>query len=162
MLVIASFFRFMGGYTIGLQSATFFMHRYPDHTAQFAMMTPVVVICGGLPSSFIGGYLSDKYDILIPTIKGRIAGYGALAACPFILITFVVQPTFWVSIWSLFIAYLFAEMWYGPAHAQINNLFPSEVQGFAVAIFNIAGLISGTLVSIVVSKLIQTYDPNDS
>jgi hypothetical protein len=34
-------------------------------------------------------------------------------------------------------------MWYGPAHAQINNMFPSEYQGFAVAVFNFSGAVAG-------------------
>jgi hypothetical protein len=30
-LVIASFFRFFGGYALGFLGATFFDHRYPDN-----------------------------------------------------------------------------------------------------------------------------------
>lgn len=88
-LTIASFFRFFGGYTLGFLSATFFIHRYPLNTTDFAYMSPVVVIGGGLPASFIGGYISDTLDERYPQIKGVIAGAGALAACPFIFLTFI-------------------------------------------------------------------------
>jgi hypothetical protein len=88
-------------------------------------MASVIVIGGGLPSSFIGGYISDKYETRYPNIKGLIAGLGALAATPFIAITYFLQPPFWYAILSYYFAYFLAEMWYGPAHAQINNLFPS-------------------------------------
>jgi hypothetical protein len=50
-------------------------------------------------------------------IKGLIAGCGALAATPFIIITYLVQPSFWWAIISYYFAYFLAEMWYGPAHA---------------------------------------------
>jgi hypothetical protein len=53
-------------------------------------MSSVIVIGGGIPASFIGGYLSDKLEDRIPNIKGLISGLGALAACPFIVITYII------------------------------------------------------------------------
>lgn len=53
-------------------------------------MASVIVIGGGLPSSFVGGFLSDKLEDRCPNIKGLIAGLGALAACPFIVVTYII------------------------------------------------------------------------
>jgi hypothetical protein len=89
-LTIASFFRFFGGYSLGFLSATFFLHKYPENDSQYAYMASVIVIGGGVPSCFIGGYLSDKLEDRIPNIKGLIAGLGALAATPFIFITYFI------------------------------------------------------------------------
>ena len=36
-------------------------------------------------------------------------------------------------------------MWYGPTHAAINRLFPSEFQGMAVAIFTLLGAMAGAV-----------------
>lgn len=116
-LTIASFFRFFGGYSLGFLSATFFLHKYPDNDTQYAYMASVIVIGAGLPASFLGGYLADKFEARQPMIKGLIAGLGALAACPFIVVTYIIQPPFWWAILSYYIAYFLAEMWYGPAHA---------------------------------------------
>jgi hypothetical protein len=116
-LVVASFFRFFGGYSLGFLGATFFDHRYPNHVTQYAYMNTVIVVGGGLPASFLGGYLADKLEHKQPNVKGLIAGLGALAATPFIAITFIVQPGFWTAILSYYVAYFLAEMWYGPAHA---------------------------------------------
>ena len=80
-------------------------------------MNTVIVVGGGLPASFLGGYLADKLEYRLPNVKGLIAGLGALAATPFIVITFIVQPGFWFAILSYYVAYFLAEMWYGPAHA---------------------------------------------
>lgn len=49
-------------------------------------------------------------------------------------------------------------MWYGPAHAQINNMFPSEYQGFAVAVFNLTGAIAGTVATLSLGALKSHYD----
>lgn len=89
-------------------------------------MGAFVVIGGGLPASLIGGYAGDKLEAKYGGIKSFIAGGGSLLAIPFILITYLWQPPFWYAIFSYYIAYFIGEMWYGPAHAQINNMFPSE------------------------------------
>ena len=125
-LVLAGALRFFGGYSLGFLSGPFFEKRYPDNTNQFAYMNAVIVIGGGLPASFLGGWLSDVFEDKYPTMKGLIPGVGALASAPFILIAYGFQPGFWGSIISYYFAYFLAEMWYGPSHAQINNMFPSE------------------------------------
>jgi hypothetical protein len=81
-----------------------------------------------------------------------------LAATPFILISYGWQPSFWGSILSYYVAYFLAEMWYGPAHAQINNMFPSEYQGFAVAVFNLTGAIAGTIATLSLGALKTKFD----
>lgn len=116
-LSIASFFRFFGGYSLGFISATFYETRYPDNVSDYAYMNSVIVIGGGLPACMIGGWMSDNLEKRFPTIKGQISGVGALAAIPFIIFTYWVQPGFWWAIWSYWLAYFTAEMWYGPSHA---------------------------------------------
>ena len=78
----------MGGYSLGFLSASFFENRYPSHLSQYAYMGAVVVIGGGLPASMLGGYAGDKLEKRIGGIKSYISGVGALAALPFILITY--------------------------------------------------------------------------
>ena len=121
----------------------------------------VVTVGGGLPASMLGGILSDRLESRFGSVKGLIAGVGALAAVPFIIIAYAVQPSFWGSIWSYYIAYFLAEMWYGPSHAQINNMFPSEYQGFAVAVFNLLGAIAGTIATLTLGAIKTKYDTGD-
>jgi hypothetical protein len=59
---------------------------------------------------------------------------------------------------SLFFAYLTAEMWYGPAHAAVNRIFPSEFQGIAIAIFTLLGALAGALATYLIGVLGDKYD----
>ena len=160
-LTAAGALRFFGGYSLGFLSGSFFEDRYPDYTNQFAVMNAVVVIGGGLPASMLGGYLSDRFEGQYGSVKGMIAGVGAISATPFIIIAYGWQPSFWGSILSYYVAYFIGEMWYGPAHAQINNMFPSEYQGFAVAVFNLSGAIAGTIATLSLGALKSHYDSGD-
>ena len=157
-LMAAGFFRFFGGYSLGFLSAEFFEHRYPDQTSLYSVMNAVIVIGGGLPASMLGGYLSDKLEGRIGSIKGLIAGVGALVAIPFIIIAYWCQFSFWSSILSYYVAYFVAEMWYGPSHAQINNMFPSEFQGFSVAVFNFFGSLAGTIATLTLGAIKDRVD----
>ena len=160
-LLAAGFFRFFGGYSLGFLWAGFFEERYPQYTDQYALMTPVVITGAGLPASLLGGYLSDRLEDRFGSIKGLIAGCGALAAIPFIIVAYALQLGFWVSIMAYYCAYFLGEMWYGPSHAQINNMFPSEYQGIAVAVFNLLGAIAGTIATLLLGWL-QTRLDDDS
>jgi len=51
-------------------------------------MNAVIVIGGGLPASLIGGWMSDRLEPRFGSIKGLISGVGALAAIPFIMISY--------------------------------------------------------------------------
>ena len=53
-------------------------------------------------------------------------------------------------------------MWYGPSHAQINNMFPSEYQGLAIAIFNLAGSITGTIATLLLGLLKTKFNTDCS
>ena len=161
-LVLAGFFRFFGGYSLGFLSGGFFEERFPEYTSEFGYMNAAVIIGGGLPASLLGGYLSDKYESRYGSVKGLIAGMGALAAIPFIFITYAIQPGFWGSIFSYYFGYFLAEMWYGPSHAQINNMFPSEYQGFAIAVFNLLGAIAGTISTLLLGWLKTVYESEDN
>ena len=90
MLLLASFFRFWAGYSLGLLSGSFLEHRWPDQIENISISQAVTIIGGGLPASMIGGFLADKLEERAPSMRGLIAGLGALIAVPFIFLAFVV------------------------------------------------------------------------
>ena len=61
-LLMASFFRFMGGYTIGVWGKNYFSNAYPDRENEFAITYFLILIFGSVPSELIGGYIGDKYE----------------------------------------------------------------------------------------------------
>ena len=68
--IIASTFRFFGGFSIGFCSPSFFQNLYPDKETEYSITNAFVVVVGGLTSSYMGGYLSDKFEDRYPRIKG--------------------------------------------------------------------------------------------
>ena len=88
-LLLAVFFRGISSACIGFLSGAFFEQRYPDNLTEFSYMNTIVVIGAGLPAVVIGGWISDKYEERVGSIKGLIAGIGALIALPFIVGAFV-------------------------------------------------------------------------
>ena len=70
-------------------SVTFFNAVFPTKINAYSISNTVIVVGGGLPASMIGGYLSDKWEHRYGGIKGMTAGLGALAATPFIFITYI-------------------------------------------------------------------------
>jgi len=64
--LIASFLRFLGGYSIGFWGANFFTKVYPDYVAWYSVLNACITIFGGMPSSFIGGVLGDRFEFKYP------------------------------------------------------------------------------------------------
>ena len=93
-------------------------------------MNAFVTIFGGMPSSYLGGLLGDYFESEKGgnhlQSKGYISGFGALIACIFIITCYLIQINFWVSIASLYLAYLSAEVWLGITYSMINKTIPSN------------------------------------
>ena len=60
--MVASSIRFIGGYSIAFWGTNFFTNVYPDYVSYYSVMNAFVTICGGLPSSYIGGILGDYFE----------------------------------------------------------------------------------------------------
>ena len=60
LLFVASAFRFCAGYGIGVWKAPFFREAFPGFQDQFSVANAFVISGGGVLSSVLGGYLSDK------------------------------------------------------------------------------------------------------
>jgi sugar phosphate permease len=86
--ITASTLRFIGGYSIGFWSPSFFQGKYPDESTNYSIANAFVVVVGGLTSSYAGGWVTDKYEDRYPRIKGYISGLGALTSCIFIVVTY--------------------------------------------------------------------------
>lgn len=134
-LLIAAFFRFAGGYSLGYWATSFFQAAYPDKQSLYSEVYFIILLTGGIPSEMIGGWICDKFEPRVNGIKGIVSASGAALGSIFIILTFYIKTTFaWAMVFYYF-EYLTAEVFFGPAYAQINKLVASQMQGLGVAIF---------------------------
>jgi len=61
LVLIATIFKAIGGATKGYFGVFFFTQVYADYDKEFSILNIFVSICGGIPSSLIGGYLGDYF-----------------------------------------------------------------------------------------------------
>lgn len=116
-LLLAAFFRFMGGYALGVWGKNYFSIAYPDNENDYAIAYFLILIFGSVPSELIGGYIADKYEPTFPRIKGYLSAGGAAIGSIFIVFTFIVEMGFWPQIIAYYFEYLFAEVFFGPSYA---------------------------------------------
>jgi MFS family permease len=126
----ASVFKCIGGASIANLGANFFTQVYSGYDKQYSIANAFVAIGGGIPSAFIGGFFGDYFESEKGGkrlyMKGYLSGFGALIACIFVVLCFLIQINFWISISSLFFVTLFAEVWPGNTISIINKIFPSN------------------------------------
>jgi hypothetical protein len=62
-VTIAACFRFIGGFAIGYYHEKYIVGVYPDYQTTFSWMNASILSIGGFLSQFIGGIISDKYEV---------------------------------------------------------------------------------------------------
>lgn len=94
ILVIATTIKQAGGISTLFWGPSFFTKVYPDYEDVFSVLNAFVTICGGLPSTYIGGYLGDYYESSKGgkryAMKGYISGFGILTASLFVGLCYIV------------------------------------------------------------------------
>ena len=123
--MIAAFFRFAGGYSLAFWGRKYFATVYPEHADQFSIAYFLILIFGSTPSELIGGYLTDKYELRYPMIKGHLSAAGAAIGSIFIVFSILIKSNFWLQIIAYYFEFLFAEVFFGPCYAQINMIIQS-------------------------------------
>ena len=121
-LLLAAFFRMAGGYSIAFWSKKYFTLVFPDYQNEFAIAYFLILIFGSIPSELMGGYITDKYEIKYPWIKGVLSATGAGIGMIFIVFSILIVTNFWIQIVCFYFEFLFAEVFFGPTLAQINMI----------------------------------------
>mmetsp|Transcript_18416 Transcript_18416/g.24314 ORF Transcript_18416/g.24314 Transcript_18416/m.24314 type:complete len:553 (+) Transcript_18416:122-1780(+) len=154
---LAAALREAAGLGIYTWCAPFFRSKFPTNVTQYAVLNAAIMGCGGVISSFLGGFLSDYWM----SQKGRHSGgrawtcaLGCLGAVPFWMLA-VSSGNFYLAIGFLFLQYVVAEGWYGPTTAILQDALPSTVRGLAQGLLGMiltAGNISPVLIGIFANK----------
>ena len=157
-IFLAATLRYAAGFCIGVWKAPFIFEKFPGSENLFAGTNAVVVSCGGLLSSIIGGYVSDILAKPVPGDEGKglarswVPAVGSILAVP-AWILFIKAPTPELSILFLFSEYIFAECWFGPTLAALFNAVPNDRRGTAQGIFSVLTAI-GNFAPILIGALI--------
>ena len=119
---------------------------------RYSILNAAVVSTGGALSSFLGGFLADRWAKKQVKARAWVPAIGSvLGFIPFIGTLYF--ENFYASIACLFFEYLFAECWFGPAISIIQLRIPQQARGVAISLFlfsaqmigNIAPTIFGAL-----------------
>jgi len=156
LLYSATALRFCAGFSIGIWKAPFVFSKFPGSEAAFAGSNAVVVACGGLFSSLVGGYISDA--LANPKTKGQrpiarswVPAIGSLLAAP-LWAAFILTDDPSLAAAFLLGEYLVAECWFGPTLASLFEVVPKERRGVAQGLFSVLTA-AGNLAPIFVGAL---------
>ena len=91
-------FRFFGMFASDYFMPAFFLKNYSSYTTEFGLAIPLIVLFGGMTSSFLGGLMGDKYIDKHPRAYSNICMFGSLIAWPFMVASVLITNNFWLSI----------------------------------------------------------------
>ena len=148
-VTIAGCFRFIGGFAIGYYHEKYLVGVYPKLQNDFSWMNASILSIGGFLSQFIGGILSDRYEVssgyMVKAwvcIGGSILGVPTMAMCCFSNVKTPhgedwhhYQKYFYIAMSGLALEYLVAESWGAPAIAMLQNTISAKNRGFCKFLF---------------------------
>jgi len=156
LLFTAAGLRFCAGFSIVIWKAPFVFAKFPGSASAFAGSNAAVVAVGGVLSSLLGGYISDKLSApKDPSVKPRarawVPAVGSILAAPF-WAAFILTNDPGAAAVFLFFEYLTAECWFGPTLAALFEVVPKERRGTAQGLFSVLTA-AGNIAPVVVGAL---------
>ena len=186
-LFAASALRFCAGFGIGVWSAPFFRQQFPDDQASFALANAAVVAVGGFLSSLAGGRIADA---LAPpsTSTAAVAAATAVEEMPLMEETeeetdpgarawflatscalavpawamVVTAASFPVAMGLLFVEYLVAECWFGPAVSVLQEHVAPSRRGTAQGLFSVLTTVGNVAPVVIGAALSAKFELRDA
>lgn len=81
---------------------------------------------------------------------------------PVSLLLFLVNGSFWFSMFMLFLDYLLCEGWGSPVYSMIQTVIDVKYKGVAIGVFQFGTTISGTLAVVTLGFVITSEEADDS
>ncbi|CAI8021136.1 Protein spinster [Geodia barretti] len=132
LLLVAASVRNIPGYALGAWLPTFFKRNYG--ASDYGIPVGLAIIFGGGLGSFLGGFVSDRLSSRWRGSKPFVIAGSQLVAAPCI-IAVLLAPTARESYGLLFLAYLTAETWLGPAAAIVQDVCMPAMRAQASAVY---------------------------
>eukprot|EP00903_Cladosiphon_okamuranus_P006304 g6182.t1 len=157
LLICGGMVRFMAGYAIGSYLPDFYSQIFSSYNTIYSYLNASVVSVGGALSSYAGGYAADKWEKAGQN-KARmyIPAIGALCGAPLFFLV-VVTPSFYASMFFLFLEYLVAECWFGPAISVLQKALPPRVRGVGIGCYSFFTTIAGSFMTYIVGVILDAY-----
>ena len=138
--------RFWAGYALGFFLPLYYGGVYPNYKEQYTYYNLVIHLVPGMISALAGGVIGDYYEAKgYYMAKAWVCIIGTFLGIPTVMWTCLVQNNFWWSINGLFVEYLVAECWIGPAITILINICSPENKGTIVSVFLFFATVSGTI-----------------
>ena len=122
------------------------------------MINALVILCGGLSSSLLAGYISDKYESKNYKIKSQLCTVMSLLGVPLLCSVFLIHWDFYFCMVMLFFENLLSEGWMAPCIAMIQATIDVKYKAVSVGVFFFGTAIAQTLSAVVVGQLITDYN----
>ena len=111
-----------------------------------------MVSIGGATSAYAGGQASDRLGKVDERALAWIPAAGFfLGYIPFFGILYT--DNFYVSMGCLFVEYLLAECFFGPAIAIIQNRIDAKARGVTISIYFFVASMVGSFAPVILGKL---------
>ncbi|KAJ1435295.1 major facilitator superfamily domain-containing protein, partial [Ochromonadaceae sp. CCMP2298] len=142
LLFAASTVRFCAGFSLVIWKAPLVFAKFPGSEAAFAGSNAAIVAGGGILSSLLGGWISDRLANPVdpsstrPLARSWVSAVGSLLAAP-CWAGFVLASTPEAAAGFLFLEYLVAECWFGPTLASLFSVVPAKRRGAAQGLFSV-------------------------
>jgi len=92
---------------------------YYNKSELYGLLNAGVILCGGLTSSLMAGYISDRFEDSNYRIKSNICTGLSLLGVPIFALIFLIHSNFYFSMTMLFLENLLCEGWMAPSIAMI-------------------------------------------
>ncbi|CAE7520915.1 unnamed protein product [Symbiodinium microadriaticum] len=155
----------MAEYTLASFLPLFFLNKFPEQKLSFSVINALIILAVGLLSSVLGSSSSEVLALDKPgSVRGSCSLLILLITCtilsiPALLLT-LLSPSFYLSIFGLFIVYLLTEWWARPFLFVFQRELSPEARNIALGFFSMAATLSGSVATTVVGYFIGRKDDN--
>lgn len=108
---------------------------YFDQSELFGILNAVAILFGGLTSSLVAGYISDKYEDKNDRTKSYVCTALSLIGVPMFALIFLIHKNFYFCIGMLFLENLLCEGWMAPSIAIIQTVIDVKYKAVSVGVF---------------------------
>lgn len=134
MLLLASSVRNLPGYALGGWLPTFFSRDLKEPGSVYGWKNALIVLTGGCLGAILGGYLADRAAKTKHDRKSYVISVSQVIAGPAIVGTLLAHNADF-SYFMLFLAYITAETWIGPATSIVQDICMPAIRSQASAVY---------------------------